>query len=178
MHFRTKLDCNVSSLLRIDSLWRCKLRSDTQKELFTEYESAITKKLWTSLVTRDQSYAYEKDSHWLRGIRAQGNGQPFRQWPANCKLEKPHVMPSERAGCQLLHLQWLEYVRLRGLYLVLFRSRIRACAMNDLPLSAGAWRNWFMSHWATYSLKKNLLMRFSQKDICEHVVVPNANFFR
>ena len=118
----------------------------------------------------------KKDSHWLRGIRAQGNGQPFRQWPANCKLEKPHVMPSERAGCQLLHLQWLEYVWLRGLYLVLFRSRIRACAMDDLPLSAGAWRNWFMSHWATYSLKKNLLMRFSQ-DICEQVVVPNANFF-
>lgn len=27
-------------------------------------------------------------------------------------------------------------------------------------------------------LKKNLLMRFSQKDICEHVIVPNANFFR
>ena len=48
--------------------------------------------------------------------------------------------------------------------------------MNDLPLSAGVWRNWFTSHWATYSLKKNLLMRFSQ-DICEQVVVPNANFF-
>lgn len=25
------------------------------------------------------------------------------RWPANCKLEKPHVMTSEHAGCQLLH---------------------------------------------------------------------------